>query len=159
MKNILVLIALASLIIGCGPKQTPPAEIPKGPSGTANVRLSKGAAWFASRDIVTTVLVFTDSPLADANDPEEHVTSHGTKVPVVANTRDGRSGTISIAGTEYDVANGNVFLVSTVDGKFKVQQLARDLMQVQPNAENIEKFAMADQEIGAFLNAAEPAKK
>jgi hypothetical protein len=153
MKNTLFLFALACFLIGCSHKDVPVNEVPKGANGASYFNLGKGSAWFASRTIVTTAIVFSDSPLtaADATDTEDHVTCQGTKVPINLNSRNGLTGTCSIGESQFDLANGNVFFVMMADGKPKVQQLIRDLGQVQPNREGLEKFAKADQEITAFL--------
>jgi hypothetical protein len=154
MKNTLLLLALACFIIGCGHKEVPVNAVAKGPNGAIYINMGKGSVWFASSRIITTAIVCSDSPLAaaDATDSDDHVTCQGAKVPIRLEIRPGTTaGTCSIGDGNFDMANGNVFLVTMADGKPKVQQLARDLAQVMPNPETVEKFAKADQDIAAFL--------
>jgi hypothetical protein len=156
MKNTLLLLALACFTFGCGHKEVPVNAVAKGPNGAIYINMGKGSVWFASSRILTTAIVCSDSPLAaaDATDPDDHVTCQGTKVPITLQARtgpNGSTGTCSIGEGNFDLANGSIFLVTMADGKPKVQQLVRDLAQVMPNPESVEKFAKADQEIAAFL--------
>src|SRR5262245_62244048 len=59
-------------------------------------------------------------------------------------TTDGRSVKCRVAGKEYDLAKGALFLVKTKGGKAEVEQLSRDLSAVQPEVESCKAFVRKD---------------
>jgi hypothetical protein len=72
-------------------------------------------------------------------------------------TVDGTTGEIQISGTRYDLAAGNVFLVTTREGATAVRQLQRDLSAVPLDHDGILAFARNDPELSAFLDEIPPA--
>jgi hypothetical protein len=72
-------------------------------------------------------------------------------------TADGQSGSMMINGQVFDLANGNVFLVSTVVGG-KVSQLSRDFSSLELRHESVSGLAKSDEEIRKFVEAAVPSK-
>lgn len=52
---------------------------------------------------------------------------------------------------QYQLTDGNVFLISSSDSKTEVQQLTRDLSQVNADAESVTEFGLNDPEIFQFI--------
>jgi hypothetical protein len=67
-------------------------------------------------------------------------------------TRDGRTGEARIGAVRYELASGNLFLVTTQEGATEVRQLARDLSAVSLDHDGILAFARSDPDLAAFLN-------
>jgi hypothetical protein len=68
-----------------------------------------------------------------------------------AETADGKTGVIAINKTEYDLADGRLFLVSTVGGKPQVRQLKRDSFGSQQGGEGLRILAKDDPEVRQFV--------
>src|SRR5262245_1811971 len=66
-------------------------------------------------------------------------------------TADGRSVRCRVAGKEYDLAKGTLFLVKTRGGKTAVEQLSRDLSAVQAEVESCKQFARKDPAVSKLL--------
>jgi len=66
-------------------------------------------------------------------------------------TKDGKSGPVTINGAQYNLADGGLFLVAAKDGQIQVKQLKRDMSGVKFDRENLEAFARNDAEIMAFF--------
>ncbi len=71
-------------------------------------------------------------------------------------TKDGRTAEFMLAGQPYDLDNGNVFLIKTVDGQLDVQQLPRDLSDVDTTHDSITQFGLSDPAISQFIEATTP---
>ena len=73
-------------------------------------------------------------------------------------TKDGRSGTLHIAGMPYDLADGRLFLISTQDATPRVLQVQCELTElkgirggpVQTRAQRIAKFAEQNETVRKF---------
>jgi hypothetical protein len=72
-------------------------------------------------------------------------------------TPDGVTGSMVIGGERFDLANGNVFLVTTTPGG-KVTQLTHDFWGFVVRAESFMKLAVEQEEINAFVEVANPTK-
>lgn len=72
-------------------------------------------------------------------------------------TKDGRTAEFMLAGQPYDLDNGNVFLIKTVDGQLDVQQLPRDLSDVTTTHDSITQFGLSDADIRHFIETPKPA--
>lgn len=66
-------------------------------------------------------------------------------------TTNGISATIKIEGTEYDVANGTVFVVNAENGKIEVHQLKRDMMRIPFESEGCRRVLQDDSEVQEIL--------
>lgn len=71
-------------------------------------------------------------------------------------TRDGTRGEAHIGTNRYDLAAGNLFLVTTRGGATVVRQLSRDLSAVALDHDGIIAFAGLDPDLVAFLDAIPP---
>jgi hypothetical protein len=80
----------------------------------------------------------------------------GRKVEYQCETADGKTGTMTINGSSYQLAKGSMFLVSTRGGKVEVRQVKRDLLKVKPDQEAVEKLLKDDADVASFF--AEKAK-
>jgi len=70
---------------------------------------------------------------------------------------DGVTGTMIIGTQKFDLAKGNVFLVSTVGGA-TVTQLTRDLSGLELKNESFAGLAKNDEDIRKFVTAAKPSE-
>jgi hypothetical protein len=66
-------------------------------------------------------------------------------------TKDGKSGPVTINETQYDLENGGLFLVSADRGEVQIKQLKRDMREVKFDRESLAAFASSDAEISAFF--------
>jgi hypothetical protein len=81
----------------------------------------------------------------------------GRKLTWEVQTVDGTTGDVQISGTRYDLAAGDLFLVTTRGGATAVRQLRRDLSAVPLDHDGILAFARNDPELAAFLDEIPPA--
>ncbi len=77
----------------------------------------------------------------------------GREVPWSCATRDGASGTVTVAGQQFDLGQGAVFLVSLKGNQTKVEQLAVDLSRLQgdPVEEKLDAVGESEPRVKAFL--------
>jgi hypothetical protein len=85
----------------------------------------------------------------------EEETNRGVEWRLV--TPDGVGGEVTIGGEKFDLAKGNVFLVST-DGVVKVTQLSRDLSALPVKPDSFVGLAKEDEAIRKFVAGAVPSK-
>ena len=80
----------------------------------------------------------------------------GRKVEWQCETPDGKTGTITISGQSYDLAQGSLFLVATKGGGSRVLQLKRDTLKLT-GQERLEHLLKDDTDVGQFfVEAAKP---
>ena len=72
-------------------------------------------------------------------------------------TRDGRTAEVQIGAVRYDLAAGDLFIVTTRSGMPVVRQLRRDLSAVPLDHDGILAFARDDPDLAAFLDELPPA--
>ena len=75
----------------------------------------------------------------------------GRRVEFRAKTADGRSGSVTIAKVDYDLAKGSLFLVSTRDHTPKVAQVSFDLSRVPSGGNELQELARATPQIRNFF--------
>jgi hypothetical protein len=66
-------------------------------------------------------------------------------------TKDGKTGPVTINEAKYDLANGGLFLVSANGDQVQVKQLKRDMRNLKFERESLEAFARNDADIVAFF--------
>lgn len=72
-------------------------------------------------------------------------------------TNDGRTAEFSINNQSFDLADGTIFLVTTADGVMDIQQLQRDLSDIDhTNDQSITQFGQADPDISQFIQSTLP---
>jgi hypothetical protein len=76
---------------------------------------------------------------------------HGNRrVEFAGETKDGKTGRMTLDGNEYDLADGTLFLVSARRG-YRVKQLKRDMARFQDAGELFQDFSKNDPEIRDFF--------
>jgi hypothetical protein len=86
-----------------------------------------------------------------------HHANDGRRVEFRAETADGKSGGITIAGTDYDLAKGSLFLVAAHEDPPRVVQIAFDLSGF-PRQGNLTEFAKSTASIRDFFEKHREAK-
>ncbi len=71
-------------------------------------------------------------------------------------TKDGRTAQFSINNQNYDLADGSVFLVTTANGQTDIQQLQRDLSDLNADDPSITSYSLADPDINQFIQSTAP---
>jgi hypothetical protein len=66
-------------------------------------------------------------------------------------TKDGKTGPVTINEIQYDLEKGGLFLVLAVGGEVQIQQLKRDMADVKFDGESLAAFARNDAEISGFF--------
>lgn len=74
----------------------------------------------------------------------------GRRVQFTGETRDGKSGRVTVEGREYDLAAGGLFLVSARRG-YRVLQLKRDLARFQDAQQLFSELRKSDPEVVEFF--------
>jgi hypothetical protein len=75
----------------------------------------------------------------------------GRTSTVTFHISDERSGTVQCEGTEYQLANGRVFLLKLVGDKVVVKQVTKDLSDIDPLSADLAAIGRADPAIKAFF--------
>jgi len=161
-----VLVVLAGALVavaGCQPESTigGPAMLTSSGSGISFTYLK----WDSGRRI----LLVDDigggrgsSSSSSSSDPLSHSKGYAGKegAPNYKWTCDANdtSATFKIDGTEYDLANGALFVVKAKDGKIEVHQLKRDLSAILYEAEGCRQAIEKDVEIQKLLKGGEATK-
>jgi hypothetical protein len=83
---------------------------------------------------------------------------HGGRVEFICETSDGKTGLVTISEVAYDLAKGNVFLLSTGGERAQVKQLKRDLSKLKFERAELEALARNDPDIAGFFAKALPMK-
>jgi hypothetical protein len=109
----------------------------------------------------TTFIVWTDSPAggggsSSSNSQEvkcqgQLQTKGGQRVEFRCETKDGQKWNATINKVDYDLADGNLFLVRAEGDQIQVRQLKRKQEPLKFDRESIEALAKKDAEITAFF--------
>jgi len=161
------------LVSGCGRAPAPAGLDLGGPSGTitwsspgkhnALPGIDQGSLYYMG----TIFVVWSDasgggggswSTSAQAAKCEGSlVGKNGGRVEFSCQTADGKTGQVTVDGRAYNLADGNLFLVSTAGDKTQAKQLKRALREVKFERESLEAFARSDADIvGFFTTAVKP---
>jgi hypothetical protein len=103
------------------------SDLPNGASGSGGTDASGGASYTG-----------------------HHQSAKGRRVEYRAKTTDGKSGSVTIGGTDYDLAKGSLFLVSTSFDPPKVAQISFDLSGF-PKGDALKEYAKSNPEIRDFF--------
>jgi hypothetical protein len=81
---------------------------------------------------------------------------NGRKLAWNCSSRDGKTGSVEIAGLAYDLEKGGLFLISTREGGTKVEQLPIETVggEIRTAKERLESLAKTHPKITAFVSAA-----
>jgi len=78
-------------------------------------------------------------------------TREGKKVEFHVETKDGKTGTVVLDGKNYDLTQGNLFLVSFDGQQWRVKQLQVDLSRLTKDPESFKAMAKANPAIAEFF--------
>lgn len=80
----------------------------------------------------------------------------GRKIPWSCTTTDGKSGTATFDGQQFDLAKGALFIVSAKDNKMKVEQVAVDMSKLQSDLlhEKVQCLAETEPRVASFFKEA-----
>jgi hypothetical protein len=67
------------------------------------------------------------------------------------NPNKGRSGTLLVNGVQFDLADGQLFLIRTEGGQVRVAQLQRDLSGINSKHPDFESMAKQDADVAQFV--------
>jgi hypothetical protein len=159
----------AAFLVGC----TVPA--PKGTSsGGGSFHVDGTGGEICTRDGRVILVVWTDDASgsrAGGGDGRWHgeIRTHdGRMVPWSCTTADGTTGTVTIAGADFDLGRGPLFLVTTRGGAPRVQQLLTDVNgagslgkgeEFDAARRRLEELAASDETVKAFVKGAAAGKK
>lgn len=152
------------LILGlAGCAKTPTGTLPLIGAGSA-VAGERGAT-FALWNDEFALIVWSDVPALRTNSGITDGTAEfrgvharpdgkGESIHWTCRTSDGKTGTVSIGGTDYDLAKGSVFLVTIKNDKPVVKQLDRDLSGVKSDdlPKVLQDWSAGSPEIGKFFS-------
>jgi hypothetical protein len=124
-----------------------------------------GSAALAGWNGENVFIVWTDTSSSGSN---SHTTDRGAsygghfvdkggrRVEYRCDTPDGRTGVLTLAGRDYDLGQGTLFLVSTAGPEARVLQLSRDVRTLKVTPDAFWKLAEGDKEIAEFFTAKGP---
>lgn len=174
---VLLCIASAFSLSGCGPKQpsvgfktfaqwsitiTHPKHPGKEGGPGISDALVSGGLWNNQPVFILWAPGGSPSPGAGSFDPLNPQLryrgrfSNGTMCE--CDTTDGKTGTLRLADTNYSLADGAFFLVAVQGETLRVKQLKRDLTTLKDGEENFLELAKSDAEIRSFFLEPEQAK-
>lgn len=81
----------------------------------------------------------------------QHRATDGRRMEFKAESRDGKNGTVEIAGVTYDLKKGSLFLVSTQQKPTIVKQVSFDAEKLPQRRQQLLRFAASNDLIGAFF--------
>lgn len=79
------------------------------------------------------------------------VSLEGEVLEFACESSDGKTGTATIAGQFYDLEKGSLFLVTAEGDAWRIQQLNRNLQELQIDKENLCDLAQRDDAIKTFF--------
>jgi hypothetical protein len=154
-------LVCAAFLVGCA------VPAPKGTSsGGGSFHVAGTGGEICTRDGRVILVVWTDDASGsragggDGRWQGEFRTRDGRKVPWSCTTPDGKTGTVTIAGVDFDLAQGPLFLVTTRGAKPSVLQLTIDVNAPGPLGkgeeldaarERLEELAKSDKTVKIFV--------
>ena len=162
-----VFTCICILILGCNKKPSNPSPNLGGHTGTIswmtpdNDRSEPGINQASIYHLGTTFIVWTDNAGGgggswSSNNQEvkcqgQLQTAGGQRVEFRCETKDGQKWNATINKVDYDLADGNLFVVRAEGDQLQVKQLKRTLEQQKFDRESLEALAKQDAEIAAFF--------
>ena len=169
----LVATAWACLLVsGCGRTPGPASPDVGGPSGIITWSSSAGKGnplpgidQGSVYHLGTAFVLWSDAPGGgggSSSSSVQGVKCQGSllardrrRVEFRCETRDAKTGQVTIDGVTYDLTDGNLFLVSTASDRPQVKQLKRGLTELKFERESLEAFGKNDPDIAGFFTKAE----
>lgn len=161
-KNLIYLLLLSLSLAACFGQTTPPGPNMAG-GGYENVNYDyfdweEGLNVMLWHEGVTT----SGCNSSGSTSSDTHLvqcqatTQSGLEYTWQITTKDGRTAEFMLDGQPYDLAEGNVFLITLTNGILDVQQLPRDLTDVATTHDSITEFGLDDPAIRHFIETAAP---
>lgn len=127
----LAVVTLAGCSIHIGPPSSSGGGITGHSADTLDGHIDYQIAYQANDNGVYLVMVTDGASSGGAGGGRGQIaTADGRQVEWSCQATDGRSGTVNISGTKYQLRDGGLFLVSVRGGKTFVRQVAADFSQV-----------------------------
>jgi hypothetical protein len=152
------LFLVASFIVGCSPKSTPPGA--NSIYGGVDVARFSYHYW----DEGLAILIWHDfayggegcSGSGSTEDPVYRLkcdveSGDGRSFSWKAHTQDGVTADMWIEDQSYDLSQGSLFLVSSKDDGVQVEQLQRDLSELEPTVDTISATSYSDSDVAGFI--------
>jgi hypothetical protein len=174
LKSLVATAWACMLVSGCGRTPGPASPDLGGPSGiiTWSSSAGKGNALpgidqGSVYHLGTAIVLWSDAPGGGGgslNSDVQGVKCQGSllardrrRVEFHCETKDAKTGQVTIGGATYDLMDGNLFLISTTGDQSQVKQLKRSLTELKFERESLEAFGKNDPDIvGFFTKAAKP---
>jgi hypothetical protein len=161
-KNLIYLLLLSLSLAGCFGRTTPPGPDMAG-GGYENVNYDyfdweEGLNVMIWHEGVTTSGCNSSGSTSSVTHLVQcqATTQSGLEYAWQIATKDGRTAEFTLDGQPYDLADGNVFLITLTNGILDVQQLPRDLADVATTHDSITEFGLDDPDIRHFIETAVP---
>ena len=162
MRNMMPVITITVLIcvLCCGCK---PSATPLGPNSTFGEVGQTSYLLLRWRDGTSVMMWFDAQSLTAHGSSSSGDTTHrqtgsvtspdGRLVEWVVETSNNTSITLKVDSTQYDLAQGTLFLMKTRSGQTQIQQLVRDLTNIEATREGCLALAETDPDVSEFVRA------
>ena len=166
-RKFLVFTCISILMLGCSKKPSNSSPNLGGPTGTiswmatAKEQLEPGINQGSIYHLGSTFIVWTDGAGGGGGSSSSNSqgvkcqgqlqTEGGQKVEFRCETKDGKKWNAAINEVDYDLADGNLFLVRAEGDQIQVKQLKRTLEQQKFDRESVQALAKRDAEIATFF--------
>jgi hypothetical protein len=159
-------LALMCVVGVSGCRQQPPNQPEDISISFGSTTLGKGAVIYSQfkgrhkgalgGQTVVICCDFNGNPVSGPGDISKHQGSQTStdgkrRLDWQTERTDGWNIKVRLNGKEYDASKGAVFLVKTEGEKTEVEQLAKDLLGLQPDPKSVEEFARKDAAVNKFL--------
>jgi len=155
------LIAIQTILIsaGCSPS---PVSTPPAPDMAGGVYVHVAYEFFHWQEGLD-VMIWYDAAQSSSCDSSGSTSAktHAVQCQAISDTgqdldwqietSDGLTGEFTLNNDRYNLTEGNVFVVSTVQDPIDIRQFQRDLSTVKPESENIIQFGLNDPDIAEFI--------
>jgi hypothetical protein len=157
-----ILLILGLVASGCSGKRTPPG--PDSAYGTFESAAYNLFRWEEGPSI----LIWHDASESgtchgsgSTEDPVYHMNCNaqgadGTELVWSLESSDGETVEMQINGVDYDLSDGNLFLIRTQEGETEIMQLQKDLTGITLERDSIVRFGSSDPDISTFVESLPP---
>jgi hypothetical protein len=167
ISSLLAIASAGVLVFGCGRTPNPAGPSVGGPNGFITwTPAGKDKPWpgidqGSVYHLGTTFVLWSDAPGGGGGSSSSNAQGvqcqgsvlgrEGRRIEFHCNTKDGKTGRVTINGADYNLADGNLFLVATEGDRIQVKQLKRSLGTLKFERETLEAFGKNDPDIAGFF--------